>query len=59
MLVTNTVTEIQNESKIITNIMSVDIKEIKADVINMKMDIQCMCGIISKLKESQDLIIPQ
>jgi len=55
---TNTVTEIQN-LKIVTNIMSADIKEIKADVINMKMDIQRMCGIISKLKESQDLTIPQ
>ncbi|XP_029165713.1 uncharacterized protein LOC114936639 [Nylanderia fulva] len=38
--------------------MSTDIKEIKMDITNIKMDIQRMCGIISKLKESQDITLP-
>lgn len=54
---TNIITEIR-DMKIVINIMSIDIKEIKMDITNMKIDNQRMCGIIAKLKESQDIALP-
>lgn len=53
---TNTLTEMK-DLKMFTNVMSIDVKDIKTDITSMKLDIQRMCGIISKLRENQDLTI--
>lgn len=54
---TNIITEIR-DMKIVINIMSTDIREIKMDITNMKIENQRMYGIIVKLKESQDIALP-